>query len=78
MDVKKSKYTAQHRWQEENLETIRIKPNKKFCLKSRLERAAKAKNISVTAYAVQALEDALQRDGLPRPAADVTQDMQDD
>lgn len=67
MEVKKNKYSAQEKWQAENLETIRIKPNKKICLKCRLEQAAKMKNMSITAYATAAIETALERDGLPRP-----------
>ena len=74
MEVKKSKYTAQHKWQAENLETIRIKPNKKLCIKFRLEQAAKAHSMSVTAYAVAAIETALDSDGLPRPTPDARQD----
>lgn len=77
MDVKKSKYSAQEKWQAENLETIRIKPNKKICLKSRIEQAAKMKNTTITAYVTAATEDALTRDGLPRPVSDVVQDAQD-
>ena len=78
MVVKKSKYNAQNKWQAENMEKICLKINKKLCVKCRLEQAAKQNNMSITAYAVAAIEDALTRDGLPRPALDAVQDAQDD
>lgn len=74
MDDKKAQYARQNAWQTENLDTIRIKISKKFCIKSRLEQAAKLKNVTITAYVTAAIEDALQRDGLPRPPSDAVQD----
>lgn len=68
------KYDAQNRWKSKNVESMRLEFNKKFCLKCRLEQAAKAHDVSITAYAVAAIEDALQRDGLPRPTPGARQD----
>lgn len=78
MDVNSKKKSPRQKWDDENTERICLKINKAFCAKQRLKDAAKAAKMTPTAYAMAAIEDALQRDGLPRPAADVTHDMQDD
>ena len=38
MEVKNGKYSAKKKWQAENLETIRTKSNKKYCIKCKLEQ----------------------------------------
>lgn len=68
------KYASNSKSRAKIYEQFALKTRREFCLKSRLEQAAKQNNMSITAYAVAAIEDALQRDGLPRPAPDARQD----
>lgn len=68
------KYASNSKSRAKIYEQFALKTRREFCLKCRLEQAAKQNNMSITAYAVAAIETALERDGLSRPSSDAVQD----
>lgn len=63
----KSKWDAQIKSRRKIYEQIAIKSRREFCLNSRLKKASEDKGLSVNAYIIMHLENALLNDGYAKP-----------
>lgn len=58
---------AESKYKRESCEQLALRFRKEFCVKCRLEQAAKSKGLTVIGYITDVLEAQLTADGYPRP-----------